>query len=197
MKNLLVFTILFFALNVNAQNYKQLLNQIEDKWTLEDNGSVSYMTIIECDSMSKEEIYDKVRSYFTYNYGHANAVVQIDNPDAGLIVGKGIFPEVFTQMNIMITTTDVSHVLRVDIKNGKVRVIITLQEYITEIIAADGDSSSSKMWLSQAYPVNISGSRKNYYGKLFYKAYLRSQDTFKDIEKAIMEGNTSFDNSDW
>ena len=202
MKNLLIilFAVLS-AINVNAQGYRDLVKKVEGKWTLEEDGSVSYMKVIECDSLSKEEIYDRMNSYFAYNYVDANSVIQIEDPVNGILVAKGIFPDVFTQANLVITTTDVTHIIRVDIKDNKVRVIVTLQRYKITVSSADAygntSSSYSNMWISQAYPVNIASYRKNYFGKLFYATFLRCQDSFKNIELSLKNGNTKLQNSDW
>ena len=71
-----------------------MLKEIEGQWSLDDNGNVTYQRIVEVPEMKKDDIYNRVLNYFIYNYGSGKSVIQTQDKEAGLIVGKGLYEEV-------------------------------------------------------------------------------------------------------
>jgi hypothetical protein len=133
MKKYLLILSLFIITANYSQTAKEMLSEIEGKWELDDNGNVTILKIIEVPELKKEEIYNRVLNYFTYNYVSGKSVIQIQDKENGHIVGKGIYNDVHIGTSLITTFIDVWHILRVDIKEGKVRIIITLTEYEKKI----------------------------------------------------------------
>lgn len=74
---------------------------------------------------TKDEIYTNVKSYFARAYVDANSVIQTDDKEQGIIIGKGLYPKVYVLklLGVVNTYLDCYHILRVDVKEGKVRII--------------------------------------------------------------------------
>lgn len=50
-----------------------------------------YTGIVQVAGVSKEELYTRARSWFVKTYKDADVVIQMDDKDAGKIIGKGRF----------------------------------------------------------------------------------------------------------
>lgn len=182
-----------------AQTAKEMLTEIQGKWQLDDNENVTFLKVVEVPELKKDEIYNRALNYFTYNYVSGKSVIQNQDKEAGLIIGKGIYDNVHIGISIVNTYVDTWHILRVDVKDGKARVIVTLTEYEKKIDGGSTPPSYSTTRVSQEYPIHENGFQKTVMTKAFYKSYQSAMNTLNAVEKAIKEGNTSkaIENSDW
>lgn len=182
-----------------SSEVKRMLQEIEEQWSLDDNGNLSYQRIVEVPGMEKDDIYNRVLNYFVYNYGSGKSVIQTQDKENGLIVGKGLYDNVHIGISIVTTYIDAWHIVRVDIKNGRARIILTLTEYDKKVTGGNTPPSYSTMKIEQEYPINENGMSKTVMGKAFYKSHKHAIASIDAIEKAIKEGNTSkqMENSDW
>jgi hypothetical protein len=182
-----------------GQSAKEMLAEIDGKWQLDDNGNVTIVKIVEAPDLKKDEIFNRALNYFTYNYVSGKSVIQTQDKENGLIVGKGIYDNVHIGMSIVTTYVDAWHILRVDVKDGRARVIVTLTEYEKKIVGGNTPPSYSTMKVAQEYPINPKGGQKTVMTKAFYKAFKKANNTLDAVEKAIKEGSTSksIENSEW
>ena len=171
---------------------KKMLAEIEGKWNLDENGNVSYTRIIEVPEIkSKDEIYNRALNYFVYNYGSGKSVIQTQDKELGRIVGKGIYKNVHIGMSLVTTYVNCWHIVRVDIKDGRARIILTLTEYDKRISGGNTPDALSSVKVEQSFPINKKGYQKTVMGKAFYKSHLSAIGTLDAIEKSIKDGNTS------
>ncbi|MFV0290174.1 MAG: DUF4468 domain-containing protein [Mangrovibacterium sp.] len=183
-----------------AQSAKEMLAEMEGKWQLDDNGNVTVMRVVEAPGLSKDEIFNRALNYFVYNYGSGKSVIQTQDKEHGLVVGKGIYKEVHVGVSLLATYVDAWHILRVDAKEGRARVIVTLTDYETKTVGSGTTPPSfSSMSIAQAYPINPQGMQKTVMTKAFYKSFNKACSTLDEVEKSIKEGNTSevIENGDW
>lgn len=124
MKKILFLGLLFLPLIVSAQTqesyYKYKKYTTNGVYTV-DSGQIVVSRIIEDVPGTKDEIYLKVKLFFIQNYFDAKSTIQIDNKEAGLVIGKDLFRGFWTSTPAL--TWDCPYVLRIDIKDGRVRVL--------------------------------------------------------------------------
>lgn len=195
----LLFIIIAMSVNAYSQTAKEMLAEIEGKWELDDNGNVTLLKIIEVPELKKDEIFNRVLNYFTYNYVSGKSVIQTQDKENGLIVGKGVYDNVHVGISLITTYVDAWHILRVDVKDGRARVIVSLTDYDKKIVGGSSPPSYSTMKVAQQYPIFEKGSQKTVMTKAFYKAFMKANASLDAVEKAIKEGNTSkaIENSGW
>ncbi len=164
-----------------------MLKEIEGQWSLDDNNNVTYQRIVEVPEINKDELFNRAQNYFIYNYGSGKSVIQTQDKEKGQIIGKGIYDRLHTFSNgtgwVYLGTW---HIIRVDVKDGRARIIITLTEYQEDFKGILTNSNVSK-----EFPINDEGGRKNIMGKAFYKSHNKAIESLDLIEKAIKEGTTS------
>jgi hypothetical protein len=123
-------------------------------------------------------------------YRSANDVIQQQDKEAGLVIGRGIFsltPDLMT----------CQHTIRFDIKENKVRVIVYAEKYIYY----DGQTHITKeINLIDSYPF----STNNYFGMVPTQRFVADnfiilcetiQNTFVSIEKSLKSQSTI--NTNW
>lgn len=188
---LIILTITFnFSYGQNKET-KKMLAEIEGQWQLDDNGNVTYSRILETPEISVEEIYNRALNYFVYNYGSGKSVIQTQDKELGRIVAKGIYKDVHIGISIITTYVDCWHIARVDVKEGKARIILTLTEFERKIVGGNTPPDYSSFAVEKSYPINPDGVQKTVMGKAFYKSHLSAIASLDAIEKSIKEGNTS------
>ena len=177
---------------------------IKDSFEIDNNGNVTYVKVIKLDSMSKDDIFMRARNYFVYNYNSGKAVIQTEDKENGLLVGKGLYSDVHSKvmaLGQLFYTFDTWHILRIDVKEGRARIILSLTNY--EVQARGASSTPEEVPISGTYPINnefkAPKNIKNMYLQAFMKSHDRVISTLKEVEKSLKEGNTSSDieNEDW
>lgn len=191
MKKLFILTIFFISFFSNAQSAKEMLKEIEGKWELDDSGNVTFMKIIETPDISKNEIFFRAANYFTYNYNNGSSVIQTKDKDQGIIIGKGIYKNIHKGISLLQNYVSTWHVIRIDVQDGRSRIIISLTDYEKIVMDEGAFVSENSSAVSENYPINKKGAQKTVMSKAFYKSYQAVQNSFASIEKAIKNGNTS------
>jgi len=157
-----IFSVSFFVISCllsfgQSAEVDHMLNEISGQWSLDDYGNVTYQRIVEIPEMGKDAIYDRVLNYFIYNYGSGKSVIQMQDKDKGQIIGKGLYDNVHIGISIITTYVDTWHILRVDVKDGKARILLTLTEYDKKVTGGSTPPTYSTMKVEQEYPINPKG----------------------------------------
>lgn len=198
MKKILLLVIMFCNFLVFSQSKKEMLAEMDGKYNVDDNKNVTITKIIEIEGVKKEDIYLRVLSFFTYNYGNGESVIQIQDKEKGLIIGKGVYDNVHVGISLVSTEIDLSHIIRVDVKEGKARIFITLSEYNSKTSGYNTPPSYSTIKVSDSYPINPDGWQSTIYTKALYKGTKAAYASIDAIEKSIKEGNTNTaENKGW
>ena len=176
---------------------QELFNEVKDEWILDENGSITFSKVIEVNDIEKDELYTRALSYFTYNYNSGDDVIQVKDKEKGLIIGKGIYANVYTGGTLAVSSFSIPHILRVDIKDSKIRVIITIQEYKVKVSGGKSLPSYPTFLVSQRFPFK-KDFQKKIMCHVIYNTIQCVKNSFTSIEKSLKEGNTnSGENDDW
>jgi hypothetical protein len=176
------------------------LQSIEGQWSFDDNGNISYVKIVEIPELSKDAIYNRVKSFLVYRYNDANSVIQEEDKEAGLVIAKGLFA-LTSGIEKFLCNIHTWHIVRADIKEGRARLIITLTEYKVEHYDTTNRTlqSQNTSRIFDQYPNNQSGRNKTDFAVALYTSHNKASEMLVALEKAIREGNTlkGVENSDW
>ena len=179
-----------FALGQNKKT-KNLLAEIEGQYSLDESGYVTYQKIIEVPETSKDVLFSRAETHVAITYNDANSVIQSKDKDTGILIGKGIYGDIFTFPGIFTAYCSFSHNLRIDCKDNKARISISLTE-LKEKRVASGDAAYMDFKISEIYPLKLDGKEKNITGQAFYYAHKRVLADISTIEDALKgKGNIS------
>ena len=166
------------------------LDAIKDKWKLDNNGYVTIQKIVETQGMSKEAVYNRAYSYFVYNYGSGADVIQANDKEAGLIVGKGFY-KITQGTGLSMVFKNFWHIVKVEIKEGRTRITVSLTQYDEYF------QGQKQTWsMSMLYPLNqeLGNYKRNVFGEFFIYAFRHAEETINGIAKSINEGELEDNN---
>lgn len=192
MKKLLIpFLVLTITVGYSQnKKTKKMLKEIEGSWQVDDNNNVSYVKIIDSIKLKKDDIFNRVKAYIAYNYNDGNSVVQVNDKEKGLIIGKGLYGNSHIGGGLILYSVDTYHILRVDVKDNRARITVTLTQYNMTISGGSNPPSTFKTNVSDNFPVDPKGRTRNQYGRAFYKSHFLALSTIEKVEKAMKEGTT-------
>lgn len=207
-KVLLIITMSLLCIISFAQENE---NKNSNEYVLEKDGSVSFSKIIESkDGKSKEELFSIIENYFTYNYNDGKSVIQSENKEQCYIIGKGVYGSYYKETkkgfywrNMVFSTP---HIIRIDCKDGRVRVIVTVSQYDvreSNYMDSSKDVSDFNTQITSTYPfvpavkANKVSQEEGIYESAFLSLKIQVFTQFMAIEDAINSGNSVLDNQDW
>lgn len=124
-----------------------------------ETGKIEFQNVITIDGKSKDELYLASREWFAKTFTSSNAVLQLDDKEAGKLIGKGfadhyvkLTPNAYTSMKYRMYFT-----LSVDIKDNKYRYTISDITFKDDTFSsmngpAELITSDSKLYKSNGKP---------------------------------------------
>jgi len=192
----------------------EMLKTIEGSYKIDGNKDVFMQEVMELDSnLTKDQLYFIAKEYIASSYGDAKSVIQVDDKERGLIICKGLYSDIkCTEVYIgSAGEYTATHILKIDIKDGRIRVTITvtnINEYYAPTYVNGfydkGRSTDRKM--TDYYPINqgprdiMEKKLKTREGYVFYRVVWRMKNTFASIKlKFTKPQNYNFTdgNDDW
>ena len=138
----------------------------------EDTGKYQSQIVIENDSLSKVQQFDKAMEWVVINYKSAKDVVQYSNREAGKIICKGTFSTMLFWKEGWI-----GHTLTFEFKEGKFRQTYSDFSYAsgtTGEIAFESDDMGFKKKLLKETSANIKASTEDI--KIFFSTVTKEDD---------------------
>lgn len=178
---------------------------IKDLYGLDKNNSITRVTVIDSIPKTKEQIYIAVNDWFARSFNDGKSVIQLNDKDAGCIIGKGHISNMGSTLSFA-SNADISAdvIIRVDMKDGRMRVTTSIQKYEMEKgngvlgALAGGPAAYQKTHHefipSQCFP--FTNKQKKEGAKAFVKSHLYSLVVINKLQDAVLNGLTG-GNDDW
>jgi len=198
------------------------------KVSVDENENLQFVNIIDSLGLSKGDLYNKVISYFAYAYKDSKEVLQQQDKENGLIIAKGTFGMFSYTKSKLVSNLNQStwffsykadHTVRVDIKDGRLRYILTISNYIEEINTVPYNSitnSSDPVPVIKCAPFvkdytsvdvvkpymkkgvkNLLDIKYEAETKAFMDLCVMAKASIIDFEKKIKLGNTKEESENW
>ena len=190
--------------------------------TLDKNESLTYQQIIESPGKSKQQLYVALNYWVTATFKDKQAIT-LNDKEAGCIIVTASIVDIARHVGtINKYSVSIAPVIRLDIKDGKVRVTYTVQTYdvladisggwLTAIEADNktfGDSKRKKddktnpylydsQWeIAQHYPFVEKDAQKRTCSKALVMTHAYSNAIIDKVEEALKNGITGADDDDW
>ena len=241
-KILFILTTAFFTcgvVNVQAQVMKAAdlekyaKNRFGDKWldaaaniasnlTLDKNQSLTYQQVIEAPGKSKEQLYVALNYWVTSTFKDKQAIT-LNDKEAGCIIVSSTIANIAEHMGTLNKySVSITPVIRLDIKEGRVRVTYTVQNY--DVLAdisggwlsptnddkkTYGDSKRKaedktnanlydEQWeIAQHYPFVPKDNKKRTCAKALVMTHAYSNAIMDKVEEAVKNGIVGNEDDDW
>ena len=190
--------------------------------TLDKNESLTYQQIIESPGKSKQQLYVALNYWVTATFKDKQAIT-LNDKEAGCIIVTASIVDIARHVGtINKYSVSIAPVIRLDIKDGKVRVTYTVQTYdvladisggwLTAIEADNktfGDSKrknddktnpylyDSQWEIAQHYPFVEKDAQKRTCAKALVMTHAYSNSIMDKVEEAIKNGIIGNEDDDW
>lgn len=197
------------------------LNIAEDL-TLDKNQSLTYQEIIEAPGKTKEQLYVSLNYWATATFKDKQAIT-LNDKEAGCIIITSTIPSIATHTGTLNNyAVSITPLIRLDIKNGRVRVTFTIQNY--DVLAdisggwlsmsesdqrTYGDSKRKKddktnanlydeQWeIAKHYPFVKKDPQKRTCAKALVMTHAYSNAIIDKVEEAVKNGIIGNEDDDW
>ena len=235
----LIAVLLFWSANVQAQVMKAAdlekyaKEKYGEKWldaaanlaehlTLDKNVSLTYQQVIEAPGKTKQQLYVSLNYWATATFKDKQAIT-LNDKDAGCIIITSSIDNIAQHIGtISKYSVSITPVIRIDIKEGRVRVTYTVQTY--DVLAdisggwlsplemdqrTFGDSKRKKddktnanlydqQWeIARHYPFVAKDPQKRTCSKALVMTHAYSNAVIDKIEEAVKNGVVGNEDDDW
>ena len=187
MKKLFIMFIAVISISTSFAQTKKtqaLIDEINGQWSTDENKNLFYQKIIELPGINKETLYQRAENYFIYNYNSGKDVIQTKDKEQGLIIGKGLWPDFYVGIILGTMSFSANHILRVDLKDEKARITLTVQKF--DCVYNDGKSRNEfSTSIASIYPINTESKSKTMEGKAFYAVHNKCLSTIYELTNSL------------
>ena len=239
-KILLTMCVALFSMSIQAQVMKAAdlekyaKQRYGDKWldaaknlartlTLDKNESLTYQEVIEVPGKSKQQLYLALNYWATATFKDKNAIT-LNDKEAGCIIISSTIKNIAEHMGtISKYSVSITPIIRLDIKEGKIRVTYTVQTYdvLDDIsggwfgVALDGENKSyadakrkaddktnpslyDEQWeIARHYPFVEKDPQKRTCSKALVMTHAYSNAILDKVSEAVKNGIVGNDDEDW
>ena len=191
--------------------------------TLDKNESLTYQQVIEAPGKTKQQLYIALNYWATATFKDNNAIT-LNDKDAGCIIISSTIKNIAEHMGtISKYSVSITPIIRLDIKDGKIRVTYTVQNYdiLDDIsggwfgIATDDknksyadakrkadDKTNPNLWdeqweIARHYPFVEKDSKKRTCAKALVMTHAYSNAIMDKVEEAVKNGIVGNDDDEW
>lgn len=192
--------------------------------TLDKNESLTYQQVIQAEGKTKQQLYVALNYWATATFKDHNAIT-LNDKEAGCIIISSTIPGIVEHMGtISKYTVSITPVIRLDIKEGRVRVTFTVQNYdiLNDIsggwfgVTPDGEKNKSygdgkrkrddktnvslydEQWeIARHYPFVEKDAQKRTCAKALVMTHAYSNAIIDKVEEALKNGIVGNEDDDW
>jgi hypothetical protein len=191
--------------------------------TLDKNESLTYQQVVEAPGKTKQQLYVALNYWATATFKDNNAIT-LNDKEAGCIIISSTIKNIAEHMGtISKYSVSITPIIRLDIKDGKIRVTYTIQNYdiLDDIsggwfgIATDDknrsyadakrkadDKTNPNLWdeqweIARHYPFVEKDSKKRTCAKALVMTHAYSNAIMDKVEEAVKNGIVGNDDDEW
>lgn len=179
-----------------AKNLKE-----KELLSLDKNGALTYSQVINCEGMSKDQIYVILNYWYVNSFGDANSVIQLNDKELGCIIGNGYIENIVRhQGGRNCYKVTIRPIIKTDIKDKKVRVTFTIPSY--DVIFSPNCNSSvirkeEKWAIDKCFPFTDDDNHKKTSAKALVMSHAYSNVIMDKIEEALKNGMVGNEGDEW
>lgn len=191
----------------SGKEYMELADRLVSEYPLDQNNQISFTTIIDAPGKNKEELFVLLNNWFVASFGSGKSVIQMADKEQGVVIAKRYLAGVGSRVGFSKSVNVEEYIIiRLDIKDGKIRLITSIQEYymnttggVSQMLFGGVAPSDVEIPVYLGYPFEKKRNKNyrreaaiGYVGGIVYSKVL-----VKKIDQAINYGITGTESNDW
>ena len=190
--------------------------------TLDKNESLTYQQVIEAPGKTKQQLYVAMNYWATATFKD-NQAITLNDKEAGCIIISSTLKNIAQHMGTLNKySVSITPVIRIDIKEGRIRVTYTVQTYDVLADISGGwlsptddakktygdskrkadDKTNANLWdeqweIAHHYPFVEKDAQKRTCAKALVMTHAYSNAVIDKIEEAVKNGLVGNDDEDW
>lgn len=204
-----------YAIEKYGDDWEEAALKIANEHPLDANHAFTFTEVFQAPGMDANQIYDELLVWFSSTFVDANSVLVSKERERGLIVARGFIGEtgkstgVFARVIISVTPT-----IKIQIKDGKIRVTYSVPFYIEKkivddfvgviggVVVADNTVETNNIVLDKSFPYGkLKGcskrARRRAHGRALAMSNAYANVVLDKIDKVIKEGYDGTANDEW
>ncbi|MBQ1972916.1 MAG: DUF4468 domain-containing protein [Paraprevotella sp.] len=189
--------------------WEEAAGNLADSLSLDKNNALTYVQIIEAPGKTKGQLYIMLNYWYSATFNSGKAVIQLNDKDAGVIIGKGFVEKIAKHTGgVNKYTVHLEPIIKTDIKDNKIRVTYTIPFYTVVKMAGAGymysGSSNARPvridenWvLDECFPFTLQDNHKKTSSKALVMAHAYSNVVMDKIEEAVKNGLVGNETEEW
>ena len=211
-----------YAKNKYGDKWLDAAKNLANELTLDKNQSLSFQQVIEASGKTREQLYVALNYWATATFKDKQAITLNDKEAGCIIISSTIANIVSHTGTINKYSVSITPIIRLDIKEGRIRVTYTVQNYDIlkdisggwlSLIDSDartfGDSKRKKddktnpnlydeQWeIAHHYPFVEGDKQKRTCAKAFVMTHAYSNAIIDKVEEAVRNGIVGNEDDDW
>lgn len=198
-----------YAKEKYGEKWVEAATNLGSQLTLDKNNAITYTQVIPCEGKSADQLYVLLNYWFTATFNDANSVIQLNDKELGTIIAKGYVADIAAHAGGSNTyKVSLEPVIKVDIKEAKIRVTYTVPYYtvlkmvgggiLGAMSGVRGEPVKEKWLLDECFPfTKEKDSHKKTSSKALVMAHAYSNVIMDKIEEAVKNGLTGNEGDDW
>jgi hypothetical protein len=190
--------------------WTEAAEKISKNVELDKNKAMTFVQIIPCNGQTAKQLYINLNYWFTATFNDANSVIKLNDKESGVIIASGYMANIAEHVGGMNSyNVSIRPVIRVDIKEGKIRVTYSIDHYDVTMLEGGGimgglfavipERTEQKWLLDQSFPFAKKDTHqaKITSSKAFVMSYAYSNVLLDKIEEAAKHGLVGNENDNW
>lgn len=197
-----------YAMEKYGDKWVDAAENLASNLMLDKNNGITYSQVVPCPGKSADELYVLLIYWFTATFNDANSVIKLNDKELGTIIAQG-YVDGIAQHTGGTNSYNVSirPVIKVDIKDEKIRVTYTVPFY--SVVVAQGGgwfgtidgtvaTKSDENWpIDKCYPFVKKDGHKRTSSKALVMAHAYSNVIMDKIEEAVRNGLIGNEDDNW
>ena len=190
-----------------GKEYMELADQLMTEFPLDQNQQISFTTVIDAPNKTKDELFTMLNNWFVASFNSGKSVIQMTDKEQGVIIAKGYLSGVGSRIGFSKSVSVGEYIIiRLDIKDAKIRLISSIQEYymdtsvgVGQVLFGGAALSDIEFPVYKGYQFDTK-SYKNYRREAaigYVGGIVYSKVLVDKIDKAINLGITGTEDNDW
>jgi hypothetical protein len=155
----------------------------------QDASPIKFEEVVNIENITAKDLYTRANIWLSETYNSSNSVIQMNNADEGIIIGKPVF-QYHTSISSVATAIDgpVNYTIKISVKDGKYKCELSNFNHKAQFSATTKTLSYGELTTQKTSPVDIPYRGAEFEDKLWNDLQFKVELYAKSILESLKVG---------